>query len=84
MQCPKCKSEDVAHSHRKGPWEHFVSKFGVYPQRCSNCGLRFSRLDFEGLDMDRKTRRMGAAPVGWFYAFALLVFVALLYGVIVR
>jgi hypothetical protein len=39
--CPKCNSERVRRSHRKGALERILSFFGLGPRRCHDCNVRF-------------------------------------------
>jgi hypothetical protein len=42
--CPACWSIHIERSRRK-PFEHILSRFGIYPFTCHECGHRFrSRL----------------------------------------
>jgi predicted Zn-ribbon and HTH transcriptional regulator len=42
--CPHCWSIQIERTHRK-PWERLLSRFGIFPFTCNECGYRFhSRL----------------------------------------
>lgn len=44
MRCPKCKSDNVQRSHRRGLKERLVSGlFSSVMYRCRDCSHRFSR-----------------------------------------
>jgi hypothetical protein len=39
--CPKCNSERVRRSHRKGGLERILSFLGLSARRCHDCNVRF-------------------------------------------
>ena len=38
--CPRCWSLQIERAHRK-PWEHLLSRLGIFPFTCNECGSRF-------------------------------------------
>lgn len=44
VRCPKCRSESIRRSSRKGLIERLLSLAYVYPFRCQRCERRFRRL----------------------------------------
>jgi len=43
LRCPQCTSPFVRRSHRRGS-ERLLSLLTLYPFRCEECRIRFSRL----------------------------------------
>ncbi len=41
LHCPKCHSESVRRTGRKGLLERLLSRAYIYPFRCQDCGRRF-------------------------------------------
>jgi hypothetical protein len=44
--CPKCGSDRLHHSHRRGPVEQFLYIFGTQIRRCHACRLRYAWFQF--------------------------------------
>jgi hypothetical protein len=42
--CPKCSSQRIHRSHRKGITEHVLRVFGLRSRRCHECSARFVTL----------------------------------------
>ena len=46
VNCPRCGSEDIRRSHRRGALDWFLSRMGRTPYRCRACRKRFFRAVF--------------------------------------
>jgi hypothetical protein len=91
VNCPRCNTDEVDRSHRRGLGERFASLFGSLPYRCQHCGHRFfynaaqpSRAKPNRTEREiRKTRKR----IAWerrkrewtLYALGILIFLAFLY-----
>lgn len=58
LTCPRCHSDYVGRSRRKGPLDRVLSSFAIYPFRCQLCCHRFRRLQkgvtYTRVDQDRR------------------------------
>jgi transposase-like protein len=59
--CPKCGSQRIHRSHRRGAGEHVLSICGLKSRRCHECNTRFVTLGSSTLfrnDVDRLFRKL--------------------------
>lgn len=74
MNCPKCLSEKVRRSRRRGPREGIVLRFkGQAPYRCRLCGLRFIAGE-ERADAAAKRRQLSIADYLGLRGYARRIF----------
>ena len=62
--CPKCNSQRIHRSHRKGVTEHVLRVFGLRSRRCHECSARFVALGESVIlrnDVERVLRRVSLA-----------------------
>jgi hypothetical protein len=62
--CPKCNSQRIHRSHRKGVTEHAVRVFGLRSRRCHECSARFVTLGQSAIlrnDVERVLRTVSLA-----------------------
>jgi hypothetical protein len=74
--CPKCGSQRIHRSHRRGAAEHGLALFGLKPRRCHECKARFATLGSSILfrqDVDRFLRNVTMAALA---ALAILAVVS--------
>ena len=93
MVCPKCKSDRVHRSHRRGALEQFLGLFGMQPHRCHACEHRFLRFRYAaepasaGPSSTEREIRSTRRSIAWknkrreflLYGSGFLLFLAFLY-----
>ena len=73
--CPKCNSEHVRRSRRRGALERIVSLFGLGTRRCHECNVRFFTIGRSMIfrsDVDSLLRKLSMVVMA---ALALLAVV---------
>src|SRR5690349_1896141 len=76
--CPKCHSERVHRSHRRGALERLLAMAGVQTRRCHECNIRMVTLGQSILarrDVDRIVRKLSLAIVAAVALIAVVCFV---------
>jgi hypothetical protein len=73
--CPKCGSQRIHRSHRRGAAEHLLAFLGLKPRRCHECNARFSTLGNSVLfrkDVDSLLRKVSAVVLAALAVFAVV------------
>jgi len=83
-RCPRCGSDRIHHSHRRGSWERILHALGGQIRRCHSCSGRHAWFGLKGIPLGRGRTRAGALSAVVVVGTGLIVFLTVFWWILAR